>query len=376
MELPPARLEDWLRSRYFEAKIDISSSGVEPYSFAEMRSIVGLALDELENISFHDSPTLGARELRAAIAARWGDGDPDRVLVANGSNEVLFLVMHATLSPGDEVVAVEPGYHTLWGVAQALGCRVVPWRLGLDVNGATGRPNLEQLRALVSPRTRMVVANYPHNPTGVSLSRAEQRFLIDICAEADTYLCWDAAFAELTHDGPPLPDPSLQYEHAVSFGTLSKGYGLPGLRVGWCLAAPETLAACMRIRDYTTLALSPLVELVATRAVQHAGRLLAPRLAQARRNRDLLDAWVERNQRCVSWVRPDGGVVAFPRLRHLKRTDGFCQRLMDEHGVLLVPGSCFDRPQHVRLGFGGPTAELEAGLARVSALFAAEGVPA
>src|SRR5216684_2584243 len=303
MTLPGAALEDWLRERYFDAEIDISSSGVAPYSVPEFREILGMTLEAFDQVTFTDSRSLGSR------IVRWA------------------------LRPEDSF-----------------------------------RPDLDQLRALVTAGTRMVVVNFPHNPTGVSVSPAEQKALASVAASAGAYLVWDAAFADLTYDAPPLPDATLLYDRAITFGTLSKGYGLPGLRAGWCTGPPEIVSACAAIRDYTSLALSPLVELVAVRAVRGAGQLLAPRLAQARRNLAVTAEWAAGNARHVAWARPAGGVTAFPRLRRLAGTDAFCDRLLREHGVLLVPGSCFGYPQHVRLGFGGPAGDLKEGLDRVSSV--------
>ena len=365
MTLPGAALEDWLRERYFDAEIDISSSGVAPYSVPELREILGMSLEEFDQVTFTDSRSLGAPELREAIAARWGDGHGEKVVVANGSSEAAFLVMNAVLEPGDTVVVADPAYHALRGTAESLGCRIVCWALRPE-DGF--RPDLDQLRALVTPGTRMVVVNFPHNPTGVSVSPAEQEALVSVAESAGACLVWDAAFADLTYDVPPLPDATLLYDRAVTFGTLSKGYGLPGLRAGWCIGPPQIVNACAAIRDYTSLALSPLVELVAVRAVCGAGQLLAPRLAQARGNLAVTAEWASGNAGHLAWARPAGGVTAFPRLRRLAHTDAFCDRLLREHGVLLVPGSCFGYPQHVRLGFGGPAAELKEGLGRVSAL--------
>jgi aspartate/methionine/tyrosine aminotransferase len=168
-----------------------------------------------------------------------------------------------------------------------------------------------------------------------------------------------------------LPDPSTRYDRAITFGTLSKSYGLPGLRVGWCIAPPGVIADCIRWRDYITLALSPLVEFVAIRAVSHAETLLRPRLAQARHNLHLVTGWMAEHEDLVDWARPDGGVTAFPRLRGVPDVEAFCHGLMRDHGVLTVPGTCFGLPGHIRLGFGGGTAELRQGLAAMSELLRA-----
>jgi len=364
MHLPAAPLEDWLRDYYFEAAIDISSSGVEPYGMTELGELVGISADDIFDVTFRDSPSRGDLRLRTAIARRWGDSDPERVLVANGTNEALFLVLTGLLDEGDEVLVLDPAYHSLAALAEARGCRVRRWRLRHE----TGfRPDLDELEALVSSTTRAVVVNFPHNPTGASLTEADYARLVDVVRRAGAWLVWDAIFAELTYDSPPLPDPSLEYERAVSFGGLSKCYGLPGLRVGWALGPPELLDAAVHIRDYTSLATSPLVEAVAHRAIERAERLVAPRLEQAQRNLALVRTWMDEHVHAVEWSPPAGGVTVFPRLHGIPDTQALCHQLMADAGVLLVPGACFGHPGHVRLGFGGATGALVQGLDRLSA---------
>lgn len=358
---PRALLEDWLRDYYFEVDVDISGSGVEDYSFGELRRLLGIDQEDLDRVVFHDSRSLGGDGLRAALAARFTGGRAERVMATHGSTEATFLIMNALLSPGDEVIVATPSYQQLASTAEPVGCRLVRWPLRFE-NGF--RPDLGELRRLLTPRTRLVVANFPHNPTGVTVSPAEQAELVQAVARNGAWLLWDNAFQTLTYDAPPLPEATEMYERALSMCTLSKAYGLPGLRVGWCLAAdPSVLQKMVQVRDYLTLSLSPLVELVAERAIRGAGRLLAPRLEQARRNLGLVTAWLEEHRDRVEWVRPGGGVTVFPRLRGVVDVEALCHRLAREHKVLLAPGTCFELDGHVRLGFGGATENVRRGLA-------------
>jgi capreomycidine synthase len=363
MRLPPALLEDWMRSFYFETEIDIGSSGVEDYSMRELRRLLDLAQEDLDEVVFHDSRTLGDPDLRQAIAGRWAQGDVSRVIVTHGATEANFLIMTALLEKGDEVVVLDPLYQQLYSIAEARGCRLE--RLPLRFENAFVL-DLDEARALVGRNTKMIVVNFPHNPTGVTLTPQQQRELVEIAARVGAYLVWDAAFAELTYEQPPLPDPGLFYERAVTMGTLSKAYGLPGLRLGWCLAAPEVLARFIRLRDYTTLHLSPLVELIARRAIEKGDLLREPRRRQAKVNRHRVESWISEHRDFLDWVRPSGGVCAFPRLQRSPAVLSFCRRLAEVQRVLLVPGICFGSPQHVRLGFGGSTLNLEEGLLRLS----------
>jgi aspartate/methionine/tyrosine aminotransferase len=235
---------------------------------------------------------------------------------------------------------------------------------------------MEELASLVTPRTRMVVVNFPHNPTGATLTPAEQERLLAIVEGAGAWLLWDGAFADLTYETPPLPDPVNRYARTVSLGTLSKGFGLPGLRVGWCLADPAVLERMAKVRDYTTLHLSPLVELIAERVIGRADAIVAKKRAAAAHNRALVQRWMDEQDGAITWTAPMGGVCGFPRLHEVGDVEAFCHTLAREHRVMLVPGTCFGTPGHARLGFGGATDTLEEGLRRLSHALRAVEVPA
>lgn len=356
-------LEEWMRLYYFDTELDLGSSGVSVFSLMDLRHLLNISQEELDAVVFHDSSSTGHLQLRQAIAQRWLHGDPEYVMVTHGSSEALFLVMNALLQPGDEVVVLDPCYQSFFSIAEAIGCQVNRWPMRFTQRFV---PNLDELRSILSSRTRMVIVNFPHNPTGASLTPLEQQELIQLLRKDGIYCVWDAALRDLTYTTEPLPEPLLQYERAISVGTFSKAYGLPGLRFGWCLAAPAILQQCIRIRDYMTLHLSPIIEFLARIVVEKIDILLDIRLAQARANLDLLITWLQQNHQHVEWVPPQGGVTSFVRIKHLANTEEFCHYLARTQKVLLVPGTCFGYPEHVRLGFGCASAELVEGLARLS----------
>lgn len=358
----PPLLEQWYREVLRPDVVDISSSGVPPLTVGQALDLAGMSPEELSGLLLTDGESLGTPPLRAAVADAWAGGDHRRVLAAHGSNEVVFLVLNALLRTGDEVVVQEPLYHAYGSALADIGCRIRPWRMAEP----DFRPDVEHLADLVGRSTRAVVVNFPHNPTGVSVTPAQQRRIVEVTQRVGAYLVWDNAFAELTYEAPPLPDAAALYARALSIGTLSKAYGLPGLRVGWCIGPPDVLAATIPVRDRTTLFGSPLVESLAAAVVRRRHAFRERHAARLARNRAYFLDWADRRPEVASTTRPAGGVTALVRFTGVTDTRDLCDALA-RAGTVLVPGAAFGCPAHVRLGFGGPTDELERGFAQVVA---------
>jgi len=372
MDIAIARLEAWMRDYYHKVDHDIGSSGVRDLTMAELRTLCGFEFSELDPMVFHDSESYGGPGLRAALADRWTGGDVDRMMVTHGSSEAIYLVMHLALEPGDEVIVVDPAYQQLHDIAAARGCRVTRWPLNMREGFVADLP---RLRELVKSRPRMIVVNFPHNPTGVSITAAEQNELIAIAAEVDAWLVWDNAFGEITYTADPLPLPADRYDRCIAFGTFSKSYGLAGLRVGWCVAPPDLLARMALLRDYIALYVSPVLEFFAEQAVRHADRIVAMQREHASKNLRLLSEWAANRPELVRLIPPDGGVTAFVEFPGQPDVVRSCRRLAEQHRVLLVPGWCFGDAyrDYARLGFGGTTAELTAGLGLLDRVLRADG---
>jgi aspartate/methionine/tyrosine aminotransferase len=259
---------------------------------------------------------------------------------------------------------VDPAYQQLYDIAAARGVRVTPWPLDAG-NGFAA--DLSRLRRLASRRPAMIVVNFPHNPTGISITPAQQDELIEIAAASGAWLVWDHAFGELTYTGQTLALPADRYDGCIAFGTFSKSYGLAGLRVGWCLAPPPLLAEMALLRDYIALYVSPVLEFLAEHAVRNADRIVAMQQQHAAANLRLLREWAASVPDLVRFTEPDGGVTAFAEFPGQPDMVGVCRRLAEEHRVLLVPGACFGERfgGHARLGFGGTSAELTIGISRL-----------
>ncbi|RSS95508.1 capreomycidine synthase [Streptomyces sp. WAC02707] len=363
-------LEEWYRRHLGPDIHDISSSGVHPYTFAEIRELCGIPAEDLDAVVMDDSVSQGGAGIRQAIADRYAGGDADRVLVTHGSSEAIALTLGTLLRAGDRVVVQQGIYHSLGHYPRAAGCDVAALPAAAVRDGEI---DADVLEGLVTPGTAAVVVNFPHNPSGVTLSPQGLKALTERTTAAGATLVWDAATAEIAHRWDVLPDPAATRGDTISYGTFSKTFGLPGLRVGWAIAPPDIVPAVFPLRDRTTLFLSPLVELIAERAMCHADVLIGRRAAEARRNLAHLTEWMAEHEDLVRWTPPEGGVCALPVFRELERaSDGsaaverFCLELLSRHRTLLVPGTAFGTPHGARLGFGGPEEGFRAGLAGLS----------
>lgn len=359
MQLYNSLLEEWMRKFYFTTLYDLGSSGVRNFSIKELLQILDIQITDLNDIKFDDSKTFGNCVLRQGIANRWGNGDMSTVLVGNGSNEVIFFLLYSLLLSGDEVIVLSPIYHTLGKLCEGIGCNVKKWQLDSYQNFY---PNLEDLEKLISKKTKMVVVNFPHNPTGVSISKNELIKLINIVSDVNAYLLWDAAFEDIVFFDNKLPNPYLFYNKSIYIGTLSKSYGLAGLRVGWCITDPGIIGRCYNIKDYTSLYVSPINEYIALQVINNTGKVLDYVMPSIKGNYLAIKSWLKAKSNILKGKLPDGGVSAFLKIQNCRDTQNICKKLAIEHKVLTVPGICFDNPEYIRIGFGCSQLEFDSGL--------------
>jgi aspartate/methionine/tyrosine aminotransferase len=300
----------------------------------------------------------GAPALRERIAETYSRVSADKVIGLGAPEEGIFVTMHALLEPGDEVVVLTPCYDSLVNVAEYLGCRVARWPIveaNEHPNGHGGwRLDLDTLKDLVTPRTKLVVVNFPHNPTGYLPSHDEWRTIVEIVGRAGAWLFSDEMYRGLEYDpAARLPSGCDAYERAVTLAGLSKTYGLPGLRTGWlALQDADLRDRISGWKDYTTICASAPSEALAQIALQTDDKLVKRSLAIIRDNLALAEPFFTRWRDVFRWNRPIAGSVALVGLRRDCARD-FCSRLVAQQGVLLLPSTGLGIGDgHVRFGFG------------------------
>jgi hypothetical protein len=303
----------------------------------------------------------GYPPLREAIAKRYGM-TPASVTIANGASGANFLACLGLLEPGDEALIETPAYDPLMAAVRAAGAGVVhfarSWAKGFALDPYV-------VRTALTPRTKLIILSNAHNPSGALASRdaLEQ---VGIMAEAiGARVLVDEVYAEAQHDETPPPLAAAQLgEVFVSTSSLTKAYGLAGLRCGWVLASPALSARIRETRDIVDGSGAFPPEQLAVKAFAKIDELRARARAILSRNLVLVEGVLASHPR-IEWLHPAAGTTAFPRIKGVGDTSALVDRLIADYDTVVVPGHFFQAPQHIRISFGGKTEMLAEGLARL-----------
>jgi aspartate/methionine/tyrosine aminotransferase len=352
MQIPPFELERYFARYEFSARYLLSSSDCEPLT---LKTLLGMADDQ--NRQLWDELTLGYTEssghpmLRKAIAGLYESLEVEDTLVVT-PEEGIFLAMQALLKPGDHVVCTFPGYQSLYEIPRAIGCRLDFWEPTEERNW---RFDLNRLNTLLQSDTRLVVINFPHNPTGALLPREAFDALIDLLRQRGIFLFCDEMYRNLEFEpNTTLPAACDDYERAITLGGLSKAYWLPGLRIGWLATRDRDLIArAALLKDYTTICASAPSEVLAVIALDNKDAIVAAQQNRIHANLKVLEAFMTAHEDCFHWQCPKGGSICFPGLRRAEGAQAFCRTLVEETGIMLLPSPPFQYgDRHVRIGFG------------------------
>lgn len=357
MKLSVFRQEEFFEDYEFSCELMLALSGVEPMTGRELDAIVGERPGLDEQIGY--TPSAGFPELRQEIAALNPPAQMDNVMVTVGAIEALLILHNLLLEPGDEVVCLRPAYQPLYELANGAGGSV----RFVDLDPETGFAiDLDRIEAAVTPRTRVVLLNVPHNPTGQTLAPHELRELAASLEPRGVYLIVDEVFREMRRDHPPSS--WEERDNLVVLGSMSKSYALPGLRVGWMVANPELVIEARRFRKYTSLNPGSRDQLWALAALRRRARVLERSWRITEDGAEIAAAWLADHEDDFEIEVPPAGGLFFPRLRRDVPTLDFCADLVDRTGVLLAPGSvCYEAEGFLRLGVATP--DIAAGLDRL-----------
>ena len=367
MRIAEFALERYFARWEFVAEHLLCASDIQGVPMADL-----LALADEQARALWDGLALGYTEstghplLRREIAGLYESIEPDEVLTFAGAQEAVFCLVNVLVGPGDHVVATWPGYQSLYEVARAAGADVTLHELHESAGWAL---DLDLLRRQLTPATRLIVVNLPHNPTGMLPDRATFDGLIAIAAGAGAHLLVDEVYRGLEFDeADRLPAGADALPRGISLGVMSKAFAMAGLRIGWLASHDrDLLARVAAFKDYTTICSSAPSEILSIIGLRARERILGRSRGIVAANMELVDAFFDEWADRFAWVRPRAGSIGFPRLTVPGvRIDDFAADLVEAEGVLLLPGSQFGHPgNHFRLGFG--RTDLPEALARLEA---------
>lgn len=340
---------------------DTIANNLSESSFSDMR-LTDHGIDpDVGDLLLQYGDHLGLPRLREQIAG--GAFGADDVLVTAGAAPALFVVASALVQPGDHIVVMRPNYATNLETPRAIGADVEYLDLSFDDRWAL---DAERVASALRPDTRLVSLTYPHNPTGAMLERAELERIVEMVdAHPSAYLLLDETYRELAY-GDPLPQVTALSKSAIGVSSMSKVFGMPGLRIGWITCRdPDLQETLLAAKEQILLAGATIDEELAARVLEARPRVLPVIREKVERHFGIVRDWMAA-QDTFEWIEPRAGVVGFPRFRNGVEVDvdEFYESLLRDHGTYVGPGHWFDQDRRsFRLGFAWPeTDELARGL--------------
>jgi aspartate/methionine/tyrosine aminotransferase len=351
VDIAPFAIERFYERWEFRVGLMLSSSDCESLSVEELLVLEPDARERLLSLGLGYTEVAGSPELRDAVASRYGRTGREDVLTLAAAEEGIFTTYHALLAAGDHVVVESPCYGSAIEVARSTGAEVSLWRRRHEDGWAY---DISALEELLRANTKLIYVNSPHNPTGSQMPKAAFEQLVEIARERSIVLFSDEVYRGLEHDPTArLPAACDLYEHAISLNTVSKAYGLPGLRIGWLASRDAPLLERIReLKLYTTICSSAPSELLVALALRHGDSLVERSRQLVVSNLPLVEAFLARRRDLFEWVPPTAGPIGFPRVGGAFDVQRWCEETASEADVLLLPGAVYGEPRHVRFGFG------------------------
>ncbi|WP_278465105.1 aminotransferase class I/II-fold pyridoxal phosphate-dependent enzyme [Saccharolobus islandicus] len=337
---PEFCLERWQSLRDWRAKYVLSESGVESLDLSEIK---------IPNVKLEYGHTKGLIKLRQLVSSLYPGKKEDDVIITAGGAEANHLTILSTIKSGDEVIVEMPNYMQIPGLLRGINAKVKYIWLKDDF-----KLDLNELNEIVSKNTKAIVITNPNNPTGMVLSESEIKGIIEIAEDNHVTVIADEVYRGLEHDGKMRPSFVDLYDNAISTNSMSKVYGLPGIRIGWVVASKELVDRMWSIRDYTSISPSVIGQEITYNVLLEREKFMDRARRIALNNMRLMERLI--GDLDVKWVKPNATVLAYLKL-NVKNTYDFSEKLFEKYSVLVNPGECFEMPGYVRIGLGSTNTE-------------------
>ena len=352
MNLKPFKLERYFAKYEFSTEYLLSSSDCDGLLQSDLIKMADNEIRHLwNNLTLGYTESLGHPLLREEISKLYQGINASDCLVTI-PEEGIYIALNCILHKSDHIICTFPGYQSLYEIAEGLGYEVTKWEPE-EENGWKFNP--EFLERNIKPNTKLVIVNFPHNPTGYLPTKEDYQKITDLAIKNHLYLFSDEMYRFLEYDhNDRLPSACEVYDKAVSLFGMSKTFGMAGARIGWVITRNKALYTKMAtFKDYTTICSSAPSETLSIIALRNKEKIIDRHLTRIKRNLELLDSFFEEFEDKFEWVKPKAGTIGFPRLKKELNTLDFCQKIVEEANIMLLPSTVYDYDdKHFRLGFG------------------------
>lgn len=364
MRIEPFGVEIWMNEWETRCDWNLAETCVESLTLRQLLALTGRNATELGDIlstKMTYGPIEGSDRLRDAIAALYERQSRGNVIVTHGTIGANMLVHRTLVERGDRVVAVVPTYQQHYSIPESIGADV--HRLLLRPEDGW-LPDLDRLRALVTPGTKLIALTNPNNPTGALIPAEMLAEIAAIARAAGAWVLCDEVYRGTDQEGSGRTASMADlYEKGISTAGMSKAFSLAGLRLGWIVGPEALLAEVSHQRDYDTISVGRIDDHFATLALESADKVLERAQAITRGNLQILSDWID-GQPLLDWVRPRSGTTAFVRIDVPVTSREFCIDLLQSTGVMFTPGSALGVEGYVRIGYANAPEILREGLRR------------
>ncbi len=362
MQIRDFGVEIWMNSYENHCKYNIAETCVHSLGVSDVLALANdplRAKDDLLSLHLTYGAIEGRAQLREQIASLFQKATPENVVTTHGAIGANHLALETLVEPGDHVISVLPTYQQHYSIPESLGAEVSILRLRPENNWL---PDLEELRALMRPTTKVVCINNPNNPSGSLMDEAYLQSIVEIVRPFGAYILCDEVYRGLNHVGDYFSASIFDlYELGISTGSMSKTFSLAGLRLGWITGPSAFIEHIMKHRDYNTISCGVMDEYLAEIALTHREKILDRNRKLLQTNIALLDDWMH-HQPHLQYIKPVAGTTAFVHFDYDLSSTEFCERLLKEQGVLLVPGAALDVEEYLRFGYANETGILRSAL--------------
>ena len=370
MYIKPFAVEEWMNEYEDNARYNIAETCVDSVSVDELFELVGEDKDAfLKDICARRltyGHIFGAPEFKKGVASLYRTIEPQEIITTHGAAGASHHVFYSLVEPGDRVVSIMPTYQQLYSIPESYGADLQLLHLKQENDYL---PDLDELRALVTPGTKLICINNPNNPTGALMSGDLLRAIVDIAREAGAYVLCDEVYRHLTQSDEWSESIVDLYEKGISLGSMSKVFSLAGLRLGWVATHDkDALASMASHRDYNHISCGLFDEALAGVALRHKEKLLQRNQGIVRHNLAILDAWVQ-SQRHVHYTKPKAGTTALVYYDYDIPSRELCIDMYNRVGAFVTPGDCFEQGRSMRIGYACDEQVLRDGLKAIDEYF-------